>query len=1008
MSNNKTESGLIARLSPLFGRRKPLPWIILVLLLYTAAGFWLLPWVAKDQIPKLITADYGLTSTVGEVRTNPFTLTVEVNDLRINDPDQQPLLGFDRLFLNLQTSSIINFAITLKELSVDNLYLNTLRYAFDDSNLQRSLDAAPAADPAAADVSSALRLLIYEINIRQGTLSIEDRLQNKPFRTQLGPVNVTINELNTLPDRSGKQQVSIVTETGAQVNWSGSLDIAPLVSRGTLSISGPLLPTVYRYLEDQVTFGLTGGDISVDMRYELVTTEDGGLRLAADELAIALTETELTDLASGAQILRVPVVAVSGGNVRYPESTAHFELAEINSIAINGWLNTDGTLNFDRLFVPQTAISTTEIESDIYSLETAGTPEPMQPEAPWEVTLDALKINDLELRFEDRSLREPALLGIDNFNFSMSGISTRENGLFPFTAELSLLSGGNVAASGELGILPAPVLDATVSVEAMNLSIAQSYLSEFAKVRINTGQLNLDANVSSDSKEQLSVRGSIKVNQLNTQDMVTDTELLSWNRLLVDDISLGLSTAKLEISKLRFEDPYARLLIAKDQTTNFGDVMIDAGSAEPTSAATDSGEFQIQIGEIDIRNGKADFVDNSLPLPFAASIRELKGDISTVSTTSTEPTKVDIKGRVDEYGSATISGDLYALDPLKYTDIGVIFDNISMPTLSPYTVEFVGRRIEGGKLNVALDYKFDDSQMLGKNSVVINQFTLGEKVASENAVNLPLGLAVALLKDKDGVIDINLDVSGDMDDPDFSVGRIVLKALSTLITKVATSPFRALGGLVGDDDIELDSLQFAAGTANLTPPDREKLAKLAEALSERPELTLVVAPVLDAELDRLAMQQASLVGKVDSQMSLKEQREESPDMFVRRQRKVLESLYSSAAPGDALRDIKQQYTRPLQEDARPKLDEVAYSAELRRRLITLETVSEAQLQALATERAQRTVDELLTHSESLQNRIRRAVVQQSQSTDPQWIEMKMMIAVADPLATPNKTMDTPN
>jgi hypothetical protein len=1008
MSNNLTDAGWIARLSPLFSPRKPLPWVILSLVIYTAAGFWLLPWVAKDQLPVIIAANYGLTSSIGEIHTNPFTLTVEIEDLSINDPDQQALLGFDRLVLNLETASIIHLALTLKELSVDNLYLNTLRYTFDDSNLQRALDAAPAADTVAADNAAPLPLLIYDINIREARLNIEDRLPSVPFKTVLGPVNITINELSTLPGRSGQQQVSIVTETGAKVSWNGSLELAPLVSRGNLSVSGPLLPLIHRYLEDQVTFDLTDGDISIDMQYELVTTTDGGMQFAADDMAIALTNTELTDMASGAQLLSAPTIAASFGSIRYPDGIAHFQLAELSNIAINSWINPDGTLNFSQLLVPQTAISTSELESDISNIQINESAESLEPETPWEVSLDTLKINNLMVRFEDRSLQTPSLLGLDNFNFTMTGISSKQNARFPFSAEVSLMSGGNITANGQVGVLPEPMFDAALGISALNLSIAQSYLSEFAKVRINSGQLSLDANLSSDSTEALNLRGAINIDQLSTQDLITNTELLSWQHLLVDDISLGLTAAKLEISKLRFAEPYVRLLVANDQSTNFADVVVDSGSEEPAATASESKDFEIQIGEIDIRDGTADFADNSLPLPFAVSIAELQGDISTVSTASSEPTKVGIKGRVDEYGSATISGDLYALDPLKYMDIAVVFDNINMPTLSPYTAEFVGRKIESGKLNVKLDYKFADSQMLGSNSVVLNQFTLGDKVNSKNAVNLPLGLAVALLKDKDDVIDINLEVAGDMNDPQFSVGRIVLQALSNLITKVATSPFRALGSLVGDNDIELDSLEFAAGTAELTPPDREKLAKLAQALGERPELSLVVAPVLDTESDRLAIQQAKVAGMVDAQMSLKEQREESPDMFVRRQRKALESLYRSAVPNAQLADIKAEFTRPLEENGQPTLDEVAYSAELRRRMVTLAVVSDTQLENLATERAERTVGELLINAESLQQRIRTGALQSSQSKDPQWVVMKMTIEVAEASTLANETTDTPN
>ena len=393
-------------LTSLFGLRKPLPWVLLAVALYTAAGFLLLPWIAKDQLPKIIKSDYGLNATVGEIRTNPFTLTVEISDFAVEDPDAQELLGFERLLINLQTSSIINLAITLKELSVDNLHLDLLRYSFDDTNLQRAMDAAPVSEAAAAtaEPEEPLRLLIYEINMRGGTLNIEDRLPATPFATSVGPVNISINELNTLPGRSGQQQVSIVTETGAKVNWSGSLELAPLVTAGNLSISGPLLPTLHRYIEDEVTFSLSGGDLELEMDYKLLTTTDGGLSFAADNINIALLETVLNDILSGEQILSVPEVTVTNGSIRYPENNVQFDVLAVNDIAINGWITPAGELNFAQLLKPADDLAEPALSSTDDAANTASV-NPASPEQPLTVLLTELQVNRLNARFEDR---EPA------------------------------------------------------------------------------------------------------------------------------------------------------------------------------------------------------------------------------------------------------------------------------------------------------------------------------------------------------------------------------------------------------------------------------------------------------------------------------------------------------------------------------------------------------------------------------------------------------------------------
>jgi len=224
------------------------------------------------------------------------------------------------------------------------------------------------------------------------------------------------------------------------------------------------------------------------------------------------------------------------------------------------------------------------------------------------------------------------------------------------------------------------------------------------------------------------------------------------------------------------------------------------------------------------------------------------------------------------------------------------------------------------------------------------------------------------------------------------VARIVMKALANLITKVATSPLRARGGLVGGEEVDLEILQFEAGLAQLTPPDREKLVKLAEALNQRPELALQVPPTTNAAVDRSAMQFAAVDALVDEQMS---EKDKSPDMFVKRQRKVLEKLYKNTVQDADIKALRASFTRPPTEGTKPQLDEVAYSADLRRQLALLQPVSDAQLDALAKSRAGAVMAALLAASPTLENQLSQSETAQSETTDSQWIEMKLELEVLD-------------
>jgi hypothetical protein len=202
--------------------------------------------------------------------------------------------------------------------------------------------------------------------------------------------------------------------------------------------------------------------------------------------------------------------------------------------------------------------------------------------------------------------------------------------------------------------------------------------------------------------------------------------------------------------------------------------------------------------------------------------------------------QVQIEGRVDDYGMSKINGEINFFEPAVYTDMSVLFRNLEMTRLTPYSGKFVGRRIDSGKLSLDLKYFIEDGKLKGDNQIIVERIQLGEKIESPDAVSLPLNLAIAILEDADGVIDIGLPVSGDLADPKFRYGQLIWKAFTNLITKLATAPFRALGALFGGNSETLDAIIFESGSVALLPPEVEKLTNLAKALEKRPHLKLII------------------------------------------------------------------------------------------------------------------------------------------------------------------------
>ena len=337
--------------------------------------------------------------------------------------------------------------------------------------------------------------------------------------------------------------------------------------------------------------------------------------------------------------------------------------------------------------------------------------------------------------------------------------------------------------------------------------------------------------------------------------------------------------------------------------------------------------------------------------------------------------QVELDGRVDEYGIAKINGELNTADPKAFTDIGVVFRNVEMSSLTPYSGKFAGRKIDSGKLSVNLKYKVAQRQLAGDNQIVVERLVLGEKVESPEAMDLPLDLAIALLEDSNGVIDLGLPVKGDLDSPEFSFGAVVWKAFVNLLTKIVTSPFRALGAILpGGGEETFNSVAFEPGRPDVPPPEKEKLAKLGDALQKRPQLKLVVQGRYNPETDLRELRTASLRRTLAVSLGRKLRRSTEPgpvDFGSPETGKALEAMFAERFGSDALKALKDEQKAAedkAKKEAAAKGAASAAEGESRdpgqlakamfARLAESEPIGDPELTQLAEARAQAIVAEL--------------------------------------------------
>ncbi|MFN0164772.1 MAG: DUF748 domain-containing protein [Burkholderiales bacterium] len=507
-----------------------------------------------------------------------------------------------------------------------------------------------------------------------------------------------------------------------------------------------------------------------------------------------------------------------------------------------------------------------------------------------------------------------------------------------FDAGLRLREGGVLSARGK-AVAATGAVDAEVKVEQLALAIAQPFIAKVIRLKIASGTASAQGRLAiGGDGPWLRYTGAAGVADLllNEEDGKQFAALKFGGG---DGMDVQLKPDAIEIPELRLDGPQAQLFIDADRTLNAVRLLVAApagappgapsgGSAAPSTTAAGgagpppataagtgaaaTGLPPIALRRVRINDGKLDFQDLSLRPQFGAKIHELNGVITGLSTSPSSRSRIELDGRVDEFGSARIRGELNPFFPRLSTDVAMVFRNVDMTTATPYAMKFAGYRIASGRISLDLGYKVRENRLEGDNKVVIDQLTLGERVDSPDAIRLPLALAIAVLKDSDGRIDLGLPISGSLDDPQFSYGALVWKAVVNVLTRVVTAPFRALGSLFGGDGARLEAIAFEGGSAQVAPPEREKLRQVAQVLAKRPQLKLAIPAGFDEALDAPALRERAARVEILRRAGLKLADGESPgplDPQDRAQRAALREIFVARHGAPALEKLKDEAER---------------------------------------------------------------------------------------------------
>ena len=947
-------------------------WLIFFPVLYTLSGFVILPWWARTQLPSLLQEKLNLSISMDKVLFNPFTFELQINHFILKDSTGNSAATLEHLYVNYEPSSLFKKEFFVKSLLLEKPFVDLRITPEGTLSLLNLFPKSTSTENNATDNDTlVMPFLIEHVDIQNAKSTFTDERTSEPFTLDIGPINYTVNNLSFYKDDLSIHAIKIMLQNEEKISIASSSSFEPLKFYGELNITHLQLSSFWKYSLQNIPATLTQGDLSLRVPFLIDLSKKEPL-VSLEKATLSLENVRFVD-PENKPVIDIPLLKLDVIDFDLQSSKISIEKATIEKPIIDLQLEKKYELNLVRLFTPKNVTSSTKPQM----------PAKQEPVKEWKYALKMLEINEATFNVNDRNVKNttvklsPLFLKAENITQDQNSPITYDfNSTIDTTASLNL-KGSFIPAT--------TALEMSINAKALSLEKAQPYIAPFTTTLIQDGALSLNSKLkaSFNKTPTFTIEGDASVSKFSLADKFKKS-LVAWETFNVNDFVYNLSPATLSIQDIMLDKPYINLDIKKDGTTNFSNLLQTTSTPPNNSVKTDKtatakeSDMVIYLGKIVLKRGTTHFQDASLLLPFATFADRLNGSMSTLNTKSSKPSLLKLEGKVDKYGYTKIEGSILPFDLKNHANLKILFKNIDMPSLSPYSSKFVGYAIKEGKLSMDLNYKIKKGLMEGANKINLDSLVLGDKIESKEATNLPLGLAIAILKDSKGQIDIDLPVSGDLNDPEFRYGGIVWKALGNLIGSIATSPFKLLGSLLGIEAENLKSIDFAAGEYALIDSEEEKMDQYRQILEKRGELKLLITPSFNEALDTKALQDQNVTAQLEAIMPNKSKETDS-------YRNVIKKLFIQKYSDDVYEKLIKTYKEE-------KLDIGVINNNLIAKISESVIITPQMLQDLALKRAEIITQSLITKHKIAPQRVIKNEVQTSDAIREEWIGCTMSVS----------------
>ena len=867
-------------MKPVSKLKRVLVTAVILTALFTVIGFFILPPIIRSQLEQRLSTELGRRVSLGGAKLNPYALSLTLENFAVLERGTSDVfLGWRLLHVNFEALASLRGEWVLRDVIVDGLEGRlgleadgSLSIADILARLNPPTDSPP---PPAPKAPRPLR--VDNLRISDARLGFTDRSRSQPFTTILGPVTFALTEFHTSSSRGAPYHFDAITESGERLRWTGTLQSAPLRSSGKLSIENLALVKYAPYYADQLHGDLTAGTLSLQGRYEFSLAPHEAPHLELLEGGVNLRGVTLLERGSRQPALDMASFDVTGIHANMTTREVTVDSVGLAGAHVRARREADGSINLLALLAPAAAVPSAPPASSVSAPAAPATP----PSPPPSLAITEITVKDTRIDILDNAAPRPVRLGLEDIQASLREVSLREGAPMPLELAVTWAPRGTLRLTGNIALNPWQAKLDTV-IDGLDLLPLSPYLEQFVAAHLTSGsftaQLNVDATGANPDAPAGVVTGNLRVDNFALVDAAQNEPLAGFGAVTLTGLhaTAGAQTG-LTLDELAISAPYARVVVNPDKSVNLGVALggtdtptreaeaptAPAGPAAVTAAnASPSASPTLAISRVVITDGDYRFTDRSITPAVNLSLNRFGGTLSGLSSTEAGKADVDLKAMVDGAGLIAITGRIDPLKEKKSIDLKVDFKNVDLLPLSPYSGKYAGYELIRGKLLLDLKVALEGSNIDAANVVTLNQFTFGNQVASPDATNLPVRLGVALLKDRDGNIVIDMPIKGNTEDPEFQIGKVVTRVIVNLLSKVATSPFALLGAAFGGNADELSHQDFAAGSDELLPSEAKKIQTMIEALTNRPALNVALEGTFDRDADSHVLKRTKLAAQV--------------------------------------------------------------------------------------------------------------------------------------------------